>query len=203
MLAPPRPALVRRSGPPSTARRWIAVASCRPQVVLDLMTRLQDDGLNSTDFAARIERDQALVARTLRLANSPFYGVAGRVGTIRAAIQVLGMGTVSTLLTTAALSNRFSGVACTGFDFQGFWKHALATGIAARALARTVRLDGDLAFSAGLLHDIGRLVLAARFPGELAAALQRGHDADCATLDAERDVMGCDHTDVGTRVASH
>ncbi|HSI60925.1 MAG TPA: HDOD domain-containing protein [Ideonella sp.] len=205
---PPPP----RQGPACTAHAAIDAAALErgvgdlpalPQVVLELMALMQDEGLHSADFAARIECDQALVARTLRLANSPFYGVAGRVGTMRDAVQVLGMGVVSSLLTTVAVSGQFSGVACAGFDFPGFWKHALATGIAARTLARTLRMDTHLAFAAGLLHDIGRLVLAARFPAEQAAAIRCERDADRPVLDAEFDAMACDHTTVGTIVARH
>ncbi|MDP3085935.1 MAG: HDOD domain-containing protein [Rubrivivax sp.] len=172
-----------------------------PQIVLELMTLLQDDNVNAADFATRIAQDQTLVARTLRLANSPFYGVSGRVGTIHDAVQVLGMRTVGTLLMTAAVSSRIAQPDCPGFDFPGFWKHALATGITARALARAARLNGDMAFAAGLLHDIGRLVLASRFPQQLAAAIGHSAMADCPEIEAEHALLGCDHADVGTHVA--
>lgn len=199
----PAPATAALTIDPAALKRSLGELPALPQVVLELLTLMGNDGVHSADFASRIENDQALVARTLRLANSPFYGVPGRVGTIRDAIRILGMSAVGTLLTTAAVSSQFNGVACKGFDFQGFWKHVLATGIAARGLARIVGVDGDLAFAAGLLHDIGRLVLAARFPNELAAALQRAHEADCPTLQCESSVMNIDHTDVGAQVARH
>lgn len=207
ILLPPAPTpsrpIAHAAVDPAMLDRGVGELPALPQVVLELMTMLQDDSINSADFAARIESDQGLVARTLRLANSPFYGVCGRVGTIRDAVQMLGMRAVGTLLTTASVSGRISAAECADFDFPGFWRHALATGIAARELARCVRLNDDLAFVAGLLHDIGRLVLAARLPRALALVIESAHDADIPELDAEQQVLGCSHTDVGTRVARH
>src|SRR5258705_578422 len=161
-----------------------------PQAVLDVMRMLGDEDASTADIADRIERDQGLTARTLRIANSAFYGVPGRIGTIRNAIGILGLRTVGTLLTTAAVSAQFASAKCPEFQFGTFWRHAIATALMARGLSKQLRLDEDIAFTAGLLHDIGRLALAAQFPAETGQVLRYAREMDMPTLDAERQVLG-------------
>jgi putative nucleotidyltransferase with HDIG domain len=208
-LAPPSAAPLR---PPPPARVHIDMAELRqrivqlpslPQVVLDVVELLGHEDANIDDIAARIERDQALTARTLRIANSAFYGVPGRIGTIRSAVGILGLRTVGTLLTTAAVSGRFATAKCPAFQFGVFWRHAIATALTARGLARQLRLDEDIAFTAGLLHDIGRLALAAQYPLEMEQVLRYARDADLPMLDAERCVLDVDHLGVGVLLATH
>ena len=114
---------------PGVLRQRIVQLPSLPQAVLDVMRILGDDDASTSDIADRIERDQALTARTLRIANSAFYGVPGRIGTIRNAIGILGLRTVGTLLTTAAVSARFASAKCPEFQFGMFWRHAIATAL--------------------------------------------------------------------------
>jgi len=202
-------ALVRRA--PATSvhidvdalRQKIVQLPSLPQAVLDVMAVLGDEDASTADIADRIERDQALAARTLRIANSAFYGVPGRIGTIRNAIGILGLRTVGTLLTTAAVSAQFASATCPEFQFGMFWRHAIATALTARGLAQQLRMDEDSAFMAGLLHDIGRLALATQFPAETGQVLQYARDEDLPTLDAERQLLDIDHLAVGVLIATH
>jgi putative nucleotidyltransferase with HDIG domain len=187
----------------SELRQRIVQLPSLPQAVLDVMRLLGDEEASTADIAGSIEHDQALTARTLRIANSAFYGVPGRIGTIRNAIGILGLRTVGTLLTTAAVSAQFASSKCPEFHFGMFWRHAIATALTARGLARQLRMDEDLAFTAGLLHDIGRLALASQFPAETGQVLRYARDADLPTLDAERSVLGIDHLAVGVLIATH
>jgi len=187
---------------PGVLRQRIVQLPSLPQAVLDVMRILGDDDASTSDVADRIERDQALTARTLRIANSAFYGVPGRIGTIRNAIGILGLRTVGTLLTTAAVSAQFASAKCPEFQFGMFWRHAIATALMARGLARQLRLDEDIAFTAGLLHDIGRLALATQFPIETGKALRYARDMDVPILDAERQLLDTDHLAVGVLIAS-
>jgi putative nucleotidyltransferase with HDIG domain len=184
-------------------RQKIVQLPSLPQAVLDVMTLLGDEHASTAEFADRIERDQALTARILRIANSVFYGVAGRIGTIRTAISVLGLRTVGTLLTTAAVSAQFATAKCPEFQFGVFWRHAIATSLTARGIAQQLRMDADIAFTAGLLHDIGRLALAAQFPAETGQVLRCSREADVSALEAERRVLDFDHVAVGVLVATH
>lgn len=150
-----------------------------------------------------IGRDQALAARILRVANSPFYGFAGHIGSLRQACVILGMYAVRNIVVTAGVIARFPPTAAGRFDRLGLWRHAIGTGVAARVLAQHRGLDPDLAFTAGLLHDIGKLALDAVFPEAFGQVLAHRDKHDCLLRDAEAAVLGFDHTDVGARVARH
>lgn len=187
---------------PALLRRQLGELPALPQAVMEVLAILRRENASAADCAERIARDQAMTVRTLRLANSAFYGMPGRVATIHDAVHMLGRRTLGALLTTAAVSAQFGRCRCPGFDFQAFWRHALGTAIAAQSLARELASDDDLAFTAGLLHDVGRLALATYFPAELGAALAKARADDAPLLVAERSVLGIDHTQVGAMIAA-
>jgi len=172
-----------------------------PQAVLELQAALGRDDVSFDRLADAISHDQALAAKTLRLANSSFYGLPGRVASIRDAIAVLGLRQVGMALTAAAVSGAFAGVQCPGFDMTAYWRHSVACGICTRLIGDELRLDGGAAFTAGLLHDIGRLALAARAPDALAEALAHRRRDDGLIWQSEREVLGIDHMEIGAKVA--
>lgn len=172
-------------------------------VVRELLDLLAREDVSADALARCIAHDQALTAKTLRLANSSFYGMPRRVDTVGEAIAVLGMRTVRSVVTAAALTGSFKRSACEGFEFTAFWRHSIATAISAKLLADSVKLDGEAAFTAGLLHDIGQLVLATCHPEACALALQHRAEHDAPLLASERAVFGQDHTEVGALLAEH
>ena len=174
-----------------------------PQAALQALAALRDESASAERCSELIARDQALVARVLRLANSAFYGVSGRVATVREAVQLLGRRSVGSLLAVAAVSQQFDRRCCPSFDFSGFWRHALAVALASRALAPAVDVDCDQAFVGGLLHDIGRLTLAVHFPEEINALMQRSSASDSPLNAIELAQLGTDHAEVGAWVAEH
>jgi len=173
-----------------------------PSVVLELIQSLGHDELGAEQFASKISQDQALTAKTLRLANSSFYGRGRRVGSVTEAIGVLGLRTVRGVVTAAGLAGSFGRPA--DFDHDAFWRHSLASALCAQALASELgRSDADLAFTVGLLHDIGRLALASAFATAHAEVERWRREQDCPTDDAERAVLGIDHAEVGGLIAGH
>ncbi len=171
-----------------------------PSVVLELVESLGHDELGAAQYAAKISRDQALAAKTMRLANSSFYGRGGQVRSVAEAIGVLGLRTVRGVVTAAGLAGSFR--RHPGFDHDAFWRHSIGSALCAQALAGELhRDDGDLAFTVGLLHDIGRLALASAFAPAHAEVERRRRDTDCPDLDAERAVLGLDHAEVGGLIA--
>jgi putative nucleotidyltransferase with HDIG domain len=171
-----------------------------PSVVLDLIASLGQDELSAAQYAAKISRDQALAAKTLRLANSSFYGRGGQVRSVTEAITVLGLRTVRALVTAAGLSGSFRRHG--GFDHDAFWRHSFGSALCAQALADELRRDdGDLAFTVGLLHDIGTLALASLFAPAYAEVVQWRREKDGQGSDAERAVLGIDHAEVGGLIA--
>jgi putative nucleotidyltransferase with HDIG domain len=184
-------------------RRRVGELPALPQAVLQALAMLRSDHPRIDDCAARIAIDPALTARTLRLANSAFYGVSGRVATLQDAIHVLGIQTLAALLTTAAVLPRLGDRQRLGADYDVFWRHALGTALASQALARLHGIGADLAFTAGLLHDIGRLALATHFPDEHLAVARYAADTDVSVLSAERRLLAIDHAEVGAMIARH
>lgn len=188
---------------PDAVHAKVRTLPALPQAVVELRSALRREDVAVDELATTISHDQALTAKTLRLANSSFYGVTGRVSSIRDAINILGLRTVATVATTAVVISSFDRTACTGFDFDGFWRHALATAFCAQELAAATRLDAEAAFSAGLMHDIGRLALATYFPLELSQTIDWAARHDIHSLEAERLMLNTDHAMVGGLIAEH
>lgn len=174
-----------------------------PAVVMELLNSIDAEEVDIAVLAKKVAQDQALTAKTLRLANSAMYGLQVRVTTIGQAITYLGFQTARNLITAAALTGCFTGNRCAGFSHPAFWRHSIATAICARALARHVRFNQDYAFTAGLLHDVGRLVLVSCFPERYAQVIAWRGAHDTPWLEAERAVLGVDHVDAGLALAEH
>ena len=172
-------------------------------VVMDLLNCIDQDDIDIGTLARKVSHDQALTAKTLRFANSSFFGSQSKVTTVNQAISLLGVQSVRHLITATALSGHFPDGECVGFDARAFWRHSLATATCCKVLAMHLHLNQDFAFTAGLLHDIGRLVLVSRFSLQYSAALALRRRTDCLLLDAERLVLGTDHVTVGQALAAH
>ena len=174
-----------------------------PAVVMELLNSIDEDDADISVLARKVSHDQALTAKTLRLVNSSLYGLQVKVTTIQQAITYLGFQTTRNLITAAAVTGCFTHAKCAGFDDKAFWRHSIATAACAKVLARQMRLNQDYAFTAGLLHDIGRLVLVTCFPQHFQRVLEYRAAHDCYMLDAERAVLGIDHVDAGLALAGH
>jgi putative nucleotidyltransferase with HDIG domain len=174
-----------------------------PVVVMELLTTMEQEDIDIHLLAGKITLDQSLTAKTLRLANSSFYGMQSKVTSIQQAIAVLGFHSIRTLVTACSVAGSIAPLPGSRFDFQGFWRHSVATAVAAKALAPRLRQNAETAFTAALLHDLGTLVLATRFPlqYEEALAWRRAHDS--STAEAERAVFGLDHAVVGSALAAY
>jgi|SRR5450830_504899 len=174
-----------------------------PTVVMELLASIDQEDVKIDALAIKIAQDQALTAKTLRLANSSFYGMSNQVNTIHEAIAILGFRTVRSLATTAALLESFSGGIHASFNVAPFWRHALATAICARELAVYRQINPEHAYTAGLLHDIGRLVLVTQFHANYEATMAYRNLHDCSLLVAEHAVLGIDHAAVGLALTKH
>ncbi len=174
-----------------------------PAVVMELLSSIEQEDIDISVLAKKVSYDQALTAKTLRLANSSTYGLQVKVTTIQQAITFLGFQTTRNLITAAAITGCFPSGRCVGFHDKAFWRHSIATAACARALARRMRFNQDIAFTAGLLHDIGRLVLVTGHADAYAqvVAWHAQHGGDWQ--DAEQAVLGIDHIDAGVALADH
>lgn len=173
-----------------------------PTVAAELLHSLEGDAPDTETLAQQIAMDPALSADTLRLANSSFYGLTGKVASLHDAILVLGLRQLRALVVTAAVVRTLRSPG-DWFNLHGFWRHSLGVALCARQLASQVPVPADRAYLAGLLHDIGRLALATCFPAETREMQAYRACHDCYSLEAERDILGLDHTDAGRALARH
>ena len=179
-----------------------------PEVLMQLLDRLQsgdERSCSAEEITRLLSRDQTLTAQTLRIANSSFYGLSRQVASLPEAITVLGLRSVQTLVVTTALHALFNqlhdALKTAGYDQRSYWQHSMATAICARALAKRLGYNTDHAYTAGLLHDIGYLVFAARFPLQYAQVRRHAQQTDCQPLEAERALLHFDHQDIGAALA--
>jgi HD-like signal output (HDOD) protein len=144
-----------------------------------------------------IEKDPDLTSRLLRFANSAYCGFSMRLSTVSEAIGLIGVQQVQDLLTASSVIERFTDVSEEFVDMQSFWEHSLACGIGARLLAMESRLPKpDRFFVAGLLHDIGRLVLFMQAPLVAQQVFELHRKERVLLRDAEVKVMGFDHQSI-------
>lgn len=174
-----------------------------PAIVVQLLGQIGQNNADINQLSAIVSRDQALSAKALRLANSSFYGMPRKITTIPHALSVLGLNSLSTLVTAAAVIGRFPSKNQGRFDFQGFWQHSIATAVCASLIAKRVDINPESAFMAGLLHDIGRLVLVTGFSDQYQTAIEYRTKHDCTMLEAEHEILSCDHAAVGFALTEH
>jgi len=174
-----------------------------PTVVMELLRTMGEEDVDIDRLARGISNDQALAARTLRVANSPFYGMQGKINTIAEAITVLGFVNVRSLVTTAGIAAAWPASGATSFEPRVFWRHCLGVASCAATLAPHARLRPEILFLAGLLHDVGRLVLVVTHPAVYSEIQLRQELDDVLLLDAERAVLGFDHAQIGSELCRH
>jgi HD-like signal output (HDOD) protein len=174
-----------------------------PQAVLEARELLASEDVAFEPLAEAISHDTALAADLLRLANSALYGVAGRVRTVRDAVSVLGLRNLDMLLTAAAVRSSLRPAHGGPFDTVSHWRHGVASGLCAFHLAAEKKLERDAAFTAGLLHDLGRLALACVAPQPMQDLLARQSAEDAPLLLLEQQQLGADHAAFGAVVAQH
>nr|WP_265415597.1 HDOD domain-containing protein [Undibacterium parvum] len=138
----------------------------------------------------------------MRYANSAYYTTMIKVTTIQQAICLMGLANVKKIIMMAALSGCFPENNCKGFDHKAFWRHSIAVAIAAKLLAKRLNLNVDTAYTAGLLHDLGALVLVTQYPRQYEACIAYRHQHQISQFDAERQVLGIDHAAVGMSLAN-
>lgn len=173
-------------------------------VLDEIDAALQSPQCSLVTVGEAIEKDPDLTARLLRLGNSSFYGYSSRLATVTEAISLIGIQQVQDLILASSIIERFAGVADEFVSMESFWRHSLACGIAARLVAMERRLPKpDKFFVAGLLHDVGRLVLFAQAPKLAEQVFQVYRGERLLLREAEVRVLGYDHQQIGGELLKH
>lgn len=183
----------------ATLARNLRAMPSLPPVVLDLIHRMQRNE-RVDDIASTLSLDQALSAKVLQLSNSPFYGLSGRVGSISDGVKVLGLNQLSCLVVAATVTLQFAQLHCKSLHLDIFWRHSIACAVAARQLAQQQGIDSASAFTAGLLHDIGRLAADSLYPYEMAQAVAWATDHDQPDCEAEQYILQMCHPELGAEI---
>ncbi|MEX2242609.1 MAG: HDOD domain-containing protein [Fimbriimonadaceae bacterium] len=172
---------------------------------LEVMRMADSSTSRAQDIARIVSQDQAMSVRVLRLANSAFYGMSRKVSSLPEAVVVLGMRTVKNLAMVAATYPWMS-KPLKGYDLapMQMWHHSFGTALAAQTLAaRTRKCDDQLAFTSGLLHDVGKVALSLWIGEKLKAIVYYAEREGMPFDEAERRILGYDHTEVGEHLGKN
>jgi len=173
-----------------------------PQVMHKARDIIQNPGSSLKDLGDLIETDQALAMKVLRLANSAYYGRMGKVSSVQEAAVVLGLRILSELITVAFMSKVLgSSLKGYGLPAESLWRHSLAVAVGSRIIAdkKYAALSNE-AFSAGLVHDVGKLILDRYIYERKKEFLKFFADGGQAFLIAEKEILGFDHAEIASEI---
>ena len=168
-----------------------------PHVVMQIIRLVEDPTTSAAQVSQAIGNDQALVSKVLRLSNSAYYGFPYQISTVAHATVILGFRAVKTLVISAFASAWFDEKG-DAIDRQALWKHSVGCAVASRLLApRAGWADAEEAFTAGLLHDIGRVMLDRYAHRQLGQSVEMSRATEMPLREAELSVLGFTHSELG------
>ncbi len=169
--------------------------SSLPQSICEVLSALRENNVSAEKIASIIKKDIALTTKILLIANSPFYRRSKEISTVSSAVMLLGMRAVQALALSVAVYDLFKDNDENKLNPKIFWKHSIEIAILSRNLAQKLSYPvEEEAFVAGLLHDVGMLVMENTFPEEYREVLGKTHNG-MSLPDAEREIFGCSHAE--------
>ncbi|MDD3024793.1 MAG: HDOD domain-containing protein, partial [Syntrophomonadaceae bacterium] len=174
-----------------------------PHIVVKIMELTEDPDSTAQDISNVLSQDQAMTARVLRLANSAFYGFPRRISTINDAIVFLGFKTIRSIVMAVSVSGILSReVEGYALEQGELWRHSQCSAMAARLIARKAKFAiVDLAYTAALLHDIGKVILNSYMKEAYHEVVAKVGEENKSFIETENEVLGFNHAVVGARVA--
>lgn len=173
-----------------------------PKSIAEIIRTIDDDNTTSEMLSAKIEGDLGLLTGVLKLVNSSRYAVRGGVTSPQQAVMVLGFNSIRNLACMEGISDYVRKNSNKGFNFEKFMRHSVGVACCAKRIARQVKLNPEIAFVSGLLHDVGQLAMAITLPHEyrLVEEYQKFHD--CHLAIAEQAVLETDHAQIGAHLVN-
>ena len=173
-----------------------------PAVLTEIQDLAQDPNTTAETFGQTISLDLSITSKVLRMANSAFFGVRRKVTSIRDAITLLGFETVRNVALVTASFELLKGEPGTqAFDRLGFWLHSIGCGAIAKVLCGHLRIERSDYFTAGIMHDMGKVVLDAFFSEHFAGVVKVVKEEQIPIREAEKKVLGVTHAEIGRYVA--
>jgi len=174
-----------------------------PSIVSRILGIINNPRSSAEDVARYLEMDVGLSGKILRLANSSYYGIPGGITSIQRAVAQLGFNAVSSIVLSASVYNLFKNSENSQtMNRVTFWRHSIETALYCRVLAHLRRedLDPEVAFTQGMLHDLGALALDTAFSKEYAVLVDVARKTGAPLEKVEKDTFGLDHGQIGARM---
>ena len=173
---------------------------CLSSCYTALKQKLHERNASMESISEIVAQDAAIAVKILQLVNSAFFGVRQHVTSIYEAVKYLGLDTIRALVLTVKIFNQFDEAVLPGFSLPALWEHSYTVGEWAQIIARAEDVGAEIAadvFLSGLLHDIGKLVLASTLPRKYQEVLTETRAKGCAISEAEAEIIGVTHAEVG------
>jgi HD-like signal output (HDOD) protein len=172
-----------------------------PDVCIRVCEMVDDPNCCALDIGRVISQDTSLTARLLRIVNSAFYRFPQKIETVSRAIAIVGNRDLRDLVLAAKISGIFEKMSTDLINMDQFWRHGIYTGVLSRLIAaRCDVLHRERLFIAGLMHDIGRLIVSYKIPDLVREAMMQSIDQNIPMYRAEQNVMGFDHAQVAAEL---
>lgn len=171
-----------------------------PTVIERITRLLQNPKTSAEEIGKAITIDQALASKVLKLVNSAFYGFPGKISTITHAIVILGFSTVKNIVLTTSIFDTFrnKGKEMAGFDMEQFWMHSIACGAASQSIAKYLgSSEKEECFIAGLIHDLGKIILCQYLPDDFRAVLSASNHHSNLFFENELRLFDVTHQEIG------
>lgn len=178
-----------------------------PVVFHQIQKVINDPKINAGQVAAIMAEDPAMSVKVLRLTNSAFYGLSREVESVKQAVVIVGFEAIRNLVLSASVLDMFKGKSIDQHYQEKFWRHSLSTAFSCRLLAKRLKargmVDPDSAFSAGLLHDLGKIVISCFLLEEYSRFKEeRDRDHESPDYDIEERLFGYNHAQIGGYLAA-
>ena len=171
-----------------------------PSLYMELMHELEAPEPSTKRIAAIISKDPGMTAKILQMVNSAFFGLRRHVSSPADAVNLLGIDIVKSLALSIQIFSQFANIRIPGLTLEDLWQHNMTVAVMAKKIAKSENQTQQVieeSFTAGLLHECGKLVLAARLPKEYGAMLEKVKTEQLNVIDAERQTFGATHPEVG------
>jgi putative nucleotidyltransferase with HDIG domain len=174
-----------------------------PAIVIQIIKTTNDPTSSARDLNKILINDQAIAAKILQMANSPFYGLSSKVNNLNRGITLLGFNTVRSLALSISMVDHFKGKSSSEHFNRGrFWEHSLGVAMLAKMLAsKQTGVNPEEAYMSGLLHDLGIIIMDQFFQDEFSDVMKLVHEKGMDLLDAEKEVWGLDHAHFAGEIA--
>ena len=175
-----------------------------PEVCIQVQALADSSHTTADDIADVVSNDTALTTRLLKLVNSAYFSLPRKIDTVSRAVNMIGMRELRNLTLAASAAEVFSRIPPDLIDMAGFWQHSVYTGLLARNLAQCCNvLHSERLFTAGLLHDVGRLLMFMKVPDETASAEALRLQSRRDICEIEQELIGFSHAEVGEALLLH